>query len=438
MKISIFGLGYVGAVSAGCLADLGHEIHGVDSNVKKVDLINDGHSPVVEEKIDDLIKEGVAKGILSATTDSAQAIAATDVSFISVGTPSSVSGAPSLDALDNVIAEIGAALKRKDGEHTIVLRSTVPPGTTEDRVLPALARASGRSLGNGLHVVFNPEFLREGSSVRDFYAPPFTIIGSPTERGYEIVEEIYRPINSEVIRTGTRIAESVKCVSNAYHAVKITFANEVGATLKGMGVDSREVMKIFCQDKQLNISPAYLRPGFAFGGSCLPKDLSALVSFARDQHVDVPFLDNVMKANDAHVGRALEMILRHRKRKIALFGLAFKPGTDDLRAAPLVALSERLIGKGYDLAICDPFVEASRLMGKNREFIETEIPHFERLLVADAAEALAHAEIIVVGHARKPQLDVILAHHQGRPVIDLAGIPELRQAVGENYEGICW
>lgn len=431
-------MGYVGAVSAGCLADLGHEIYGVDNNSKKVDLINGGHSPVVEEKIDDLIKAGIGNGLLRATTDSAAAIAATDVSFISVGTPSSATGAPSLDALDKVIAEIGAALRNKSGEHTIVLRSTVPPGTTEDRVLPALAAATGRSLGNGLHLAFNPEFLREGSSVKDFYAPPFTVIGSPTEKGYQVVEEIYQKIEAEVIRTNTRTAESVKCLSNAYHAVKITFANEVGAILKSLGIDSRDVMKIFCKDHDLNISAAYLRPGFAFGGSCLPKELSALVSFAKERNVDVPFLSNVMNANDAHIERALELILRRRKRKVALFGLAFKPGTDDLRAAPLVSLSERLIGKGYDLAIYDPFVEASRLMGKNREFIDQEIPHFERLLTADAMEALAHAEIIVVGHVRRPEIDVILANHQNRPIIDLAGIAELRDLPGVDYEGICW
>lgn len=438
MKVSIFGLGYVGAVSAGCLADLGHQIFGVDINRRKCELINSGQSPVTEERIDDLIRVAVANGALIATTDTARAVAETDISLISVGTPPNANGSPALEALEIVIRQIGEAMRAKGDGHVIVLRSTVPPGTTEDLVVPMLEQASGKKLGTGFHVAFNPEFLREGSSVKDFYKPPFTVIGSPTEEGYQAIEQLYATITAPVIRTNTRVAESVKCLSNAYHAVKITFANEVGAILKSMGIDSREVMSIFCQDRDLNISAAYLKPGFAFGGSCLPKDLSALVSFARSNDIDVPFLGNVMKANDAHIERTLDMVMRHRLRRVALFGLAFKHGTDDLRASPLVTLTERLIGKGYQMTICDEFVEESRLMGKNREFIDQEIPHFERLLQSDPAAALADAEIIVIGHVGPRGIEAIAQHHNGRPIIDLAGVSAVRTLPGVNYEGICW
>ena len=437
MRISIFGLGYVGAVSAGCLADLGHQVIGVDINQRKVEMINGGHSPVVEERIDELIKAAVAKGTLHATTDTAQAVRDSEVSFISVGTPSKSSGAPALEALDAVVAEIGKAIKGKAGEHTIVVRSTIPPRTTEDRVRPSLEANSGRKVGQNLHLVFNPEFLREGSSVKDFYDPPFTIIGSTSERGYQVVEEIYGAIKAPVIRTDMGVAESVKCLSNAFHALKIAFANEAGAILKGLGIDGRKVMEIFCQDRQLNISPAYLRPGFAFGGSCLPKDVRALVSYAKAGEIDVPLLGNIMTANEAHVERALGMIIGRGLSKVALVGLALKPGNDDLRESPLLTLSERLIGKGFELTICDRFVESSRLMGKNREFIAHEIPHFERLLVDDPVQALKDAQIIVVGHVRKPEIDAILAHHGNRPIIDLQGVAQFAALPGVDYERIC-
>jgi GDP-mannose 6-dehydrogenase len=400
-------------------------------------MLNRGQSPVVEEGLDAAVEAAVAAGRLRATTDTDGAVLQSDVSLISVGTPMSRTGAPMLDALDSVVAGIGAALKHKNGPHAVVLRSTVPPGTTEGRVLPDLQRHSGRAGDDALAVAFNPEFLREGCSLKDFRNPPFTVAGSPHEAGYRAVEELYRGIAAPFLRTSTGVAESVKCLSNAFHAVKITFANEAGVLLKSVGVDAQAAMKIFCEDRQLNISPAYLRPGFAFGGSCLPKDVSALVALAKARHVDLPFLAHVMAANDAHIDRALEAILAEGRRKVALLGLAFKAGTDDLRQSPYVYLAERLIGKGYELAIYDRNVNAAKLLGKNREFIDQEIPHFDRLLIEDLGAALKDAGMIVIGHVSRDDIEVIAANHEGRPVLDLQGIVRLRDLPGLRYRSLC-
>lgn len=438
MRVSVFGMGYVGVVSAACLADAGHTVVGVDISPAKIKMIAAGETPILEERIDSLVKSTVATGKLRATDDSLAAVADTDVSFISAGTPPGPTGAPSLEAVDACVAAIGKAAASKKGPHTVVVRSTIPPGTTEKRLKPILEQAAGRRVGDRLNLCFNPEFLREGSSVRDFYKPPQTIIGSMTPEGYDTVERLYVGIEAPVIRTTCTLAESVKYLCNAFHAVKIGFANEVGAVLKTLGVDSRDAMAMFCNDTVLNISTAYLRPGFAFGGSCLPKDLKAMLSLARQQNVQVPFLGHLLESNELHVERAFAMVQRHRKRKVALFGLAFKPGTDDLRESPLVTLAEKLIGKGYDLAIFDPYVDSSRLLGKNREFIEREIPHFERLMAATAADAIARSETIVVGHASPETQAAIAEGHGGRPVIDLQGARALQAVDGMAYEGICW
>ena len=437
MRISVFGMGYVGTVSAACFAELGHEVTGVDVNPRKVEMLNRGQSPVVEDGLDEAVQAAVSSGRLKATTDTDGAVLQSDVSLISVGTPMSRTGAPMLDALDAVVAGIGAAVKHKNGPHAVVLRSTVPPGTTEGRVLPSLRQYSGRAGDDGLAVAFNPEFLREGCSLKDFRHPPFTVAGSPHEAGYRAVEELYRGIAAPFLRTSTAVAESVKCLSNAFHAVKITFANEAGVLLKSLGVDAQEAMNIFCQDRQLNISPAYLRPGFAFGGSCLPKDVAALVALAKKQHLELPFLAHVMDANDAHIDRALEAILAEGRRKVALLGLAFKSGTDDLRQSPYVYLAERLIGKGYELAIYDRNVHAAKLLGKNKEFIEQEIPHFDRLLSENLGAALDGAGIIVIGHAGRADIETIAAKHDGRPVLDLQGVAMLRDLPGLRYISLC-
>ena len=430
-------MGYVGTVSAACFAELGHDVIGVDVNPAKVDMINRGLSPVVEEGLDEAVATAVKARRLRAIADTEAAVLQSDVSLISVGTPMSRTGAPMLDALDAVVGGIGSALRHKNGNHSVVLRSTVPPGTTEGRMLPMLAEKSGRDSDNGIAVAFNPEFLREGCSVRDFRNPPFTIAGASNPVGYEMVEALYHGIEAPFIRTTTGVAESVKCLSNAFHAVKIAFANEAGVLLKSLGVDAQEAMKVFCADHQLNISPAYLRPGFAFGGSCLPKDVSALVALAKAGDITLPFLSSVMPANDAHIDRALQAILDEGRRKVALLGLAFKPGTDDLRHSPFVYLAERLIGKGYDLAIFDRSVNASKLLGKNREFIEREIPHFDRMLVGDLHRALDGAGMIVIGHASREDMALLEAEHDGRPILDLQGMPALAQLSGVRYRSLC-
>ena len=437
MRISVFGLGYVGAVSCGCLPELGHTVIGVDTNPLKVQMINAGQSPVVEEGINELIEAAVASGKLRATANLEDAVLNSDVSLISVATPSNPNYSPNLSAVDAVVRSIGEVLRRKTGPHVIVLRSTVPPGTTEERILPILLEASGRRIGEGLSLVFNPEFLREGSSVKDFHQPPQTVIGSLDEAGYVAMEQMYAGLPGAFVRTTTKVAESVKYLCNVFHALKIVFANEAGSVLKAFGMDGREVMKIFCQDTQLNISAAYMRPGFAFGGSCLPKEVKGFITLARDHDVQIPALAGLLESNDLHIKRAYDLIARNGRKRVALFGLAFKPGTDDMRDSPLVALAERLLGKGFDIAIFDRFVKLSRLLGKNKEFIEREIPHLDRLLHDDPAAALQGAEVIVVGHADAEARQVIARHAAGRRIVDLSGYADLRTA-GADYEGICW
>jgi GDP-mannose 6-dehydrogenase len=438
MKVSVFGLGYVGAVSCACLPEIGHDVIGVDTNPVKVRLINEGQSPVVEEGIDELILAAVKAGKLCATDSATDAVRASELSLISVATPSNPNYTPDLTAVDGVIRAIGTAIRDKAAWHTIALRSTVPPGTTEDRVRPLLEESAGRTVGDRLSLVFNPEFLREGSSVKDFHLPPQTVIGSFDETGFEVMERLYEGIPAAVERTTPRVAESVKYLCNVFHALKIVFANEAGSVLKASGLDGREVMKIFCQDKQLNISPAYLRPGFAFGGSCLPKEVKGFLALARQLDVAVPALEALLDSNAGHVDRAFQMIARDGRRKVALFGLAFKPGTDDLRDSPLVALAERLLGRGFELSIYDGFVKISRLLGKNKEFIDREVPHLDRLLAATPEQALDGAQVIVVGHAEPATREAIVAHARGRRIVDLSGYGELRTSAAAEYEGICW
>ncbi len=438
MRVSVFGLGYVGAVSCGCLPELGHDVIGVDTNPQKVKMINDGESPVVEEGINELISAAVQAGKLRATNDVEFAVINSDVSLISVATPSNPNYSPNLTAVDAVIRSIGEVLRRKDAPHVIVLRSTVPPGTTRDRILPILLESSGRTIGNGMSLVFNPEFLREGSSVKDFHQPPQTVIGSLDTAGYEAMEQMYAGLPGVFVRTSTEVAESVKYLCNVFHALKIVFANEAGSVLKASGLDGREVMKIFCQDTQLNISSAYLRPGFAFGGSCLPKEVKGFLTLARDLNVPIPALGALLDSNEAHIRRAYDLIARDGRRRVALFGLAFKPGTDDMRDSPLVVLAERLLGKGFEIAIYDGFVKLSRLLGKNKEFIEREIPHLDKLLRESPEEVLRGAEVIVLGHADAQAREAIMAHAQGRRIVDLSGYAEMRAIAGVEYEGICW
>jgi GDP-mannose 6-dehydrogenase len=438
MRLSIFGMGYVGVVSAVCLARVGHKIIGVDVNTDKIALINAGRSPIVEPGVPELLSELVGTEAFSATTDAARAVWESDVSFISVGTPSGRGGAPVLDGIDTVTEQIGEALSRKITPHTVVVRSTVPPGTVMGRIAPALCRSSGRDLGQALGLCGNPEFLREGRAISDFGKPPFTLVGSDSEQTIDVMRSVYEKIDAPFVATDARTSECIKYLCNIYHAVKIGFANEIGAVLKSVGVDSREAMRVFCEDKVLNISPAYLRPGFAFGGSCLPKDLRGFLSLADANHVELPFLDNLLRSNERHIERAYEMVARGGRRKVAFFGLAFKSGTDDLRESPHVALAERLIGKGFELAIYDRDVELARLVGANKAFIEQEIPHLGRLLRPTPQEALAGAEVIVIGHVDRTEAEVIASQHAGRTIIDLQGVKEIEHLEDADYQGICW
>lgn len=438
MNVSVFGLGYVGAVSCACLAELGHHVVGVDTHPAKVQMVNSGASPVVERHIDALMAAGVAAGRIRATTDAADAVAATEMSLISVPTPAQADYTPDLSYVDAVVRQIGELVAKKSTHHTLVIRSTVQPGTTEQRLRPILEAAAGRKVGDRLSLVFNPEFLREGSSVKDFHQPPQTVIGSIDEAGYEAVEALYRGVPGEVVRTSCGVAESVKYLCNVFHAMKIVFANEAGSVLKAKGVDSREVLRIFCQDKQLNISPAYLRPGFAFGGSCLPKEVKGFLTMARQNNVAVPSMAGLLDSNDVHIDRAFQIVARGGRRPLALFGLAFKPGTDDLRDSPLVVLAERLVGRGYELRIRDSNVKLSRLLGKNKEFVEREVPHLDRLLVDDVQQALAeNVRTVIVGHATPEERQAIIAAADRLEVIDLSGYADLRAAC-PRYEGICW
>ena len=438
MRVSIFGVGYVGAVSGACLSELGHEVIGVDIDRQKVEAINAGISPIIESGIDERIASAVEARRLSATVDPEEAVLASDVSIISVGTPSAANGNTSFAALDGVVADIGRALRKKNTPHAVILRSTVLPGTTETRIAPALCEGSGREIGETLSLSVNPEFLREGNAVQDFFAPPFTVVGSLSEAGYETAERLYEKVDAPLVRTDCALAESLKYLSNVFHAVKVTFANEFGALLKAKGLDARQALELFCRDRQLNISTSYLRPGFAFGGSCLPKELRAMEGLAKSLDLDLPMITNVLASNAAHIERAFKIITDGGRRKVALFGLAFKPGTDDLRESPFVALAERLIGRGYDLTIYDRCLEMGRLVGTNRDFIEREIPHLDRLLALDPESALEGAEVVVIGHVDEAAKQAILARRGPFTLVDLQGVDAFRALPEVDYQGICW
>jgi GDP-mannose 6-dehydrogenase len=438
MRISVFGIGYVGVVSCGCLAELGHDVVGVDISAEKIAMLAAGRSPIVEDAIDGLIASAVRQGRLTATDDVAAAVAGTDVSFISVGTPSAPDGGVALGAVDGVMKAIGQALRTKKGAHTVVMRSTVPPGTAEDRVIPLLEQASGRLLGQGLHYYSNPEFLREGSSVRDFRAPPFTLIGAPFGDEATVLREIYAPLAAPVHVAPLRVAESVKHISNVFHAVKLAFANEAGSILAAHGVDAREAFRLLCEDRVLNISPAYLRPGFAFGGSCLPKDVRSFLALADRQGMAAPLLKQLLPANQAIIERTYDAVARHGRLPVALFGLSFKQGTDDLRESPFVLLAEKLLGKGFELRIYDRFVQVARLMGANRAYIDREIPHLERLMVVSPQAALSGAKIAILGHIAAEDRTTLLDSLAGHIVIDLGGMADVASKPGITYQGLCW
>lgn len=434
----MFGLGYVGAVSCGCLAQDGAEVIGVDVNPEKVQLINDGRSPIVEETIGDIVAAGVRSGRLRATGDVDGAIASTDVSMISVGTPSEPNGSLSLTAVRRVSEQIGAAIARKSSRHVVVVRSTVLPGTVRSVVIPVLETASNKVAHRDFGVCFNPEFLREGSSVQDYYNPPFTLIGRAHDEDGVTAAGLYANVKADLFFSSIETAEMVKYVSNAYHALKITFANEMGIMAKTMGVDSYQVMDLFCRDTKLNISPKYLRPGFAFGGSCLPKDVRALLHKARQSDLQTPLIASILESNRTQIERAVALIVALRKKRISLLGLSFKAGTDDLRESPLVTLAETLIGKGFDVRIYDNSISLARLVGANSEYIEKEIPHISALLVTNLSEAVLHGDVLVVGNAAPEFSELEKLCRPGQTVVDLVRVDGLSNLEGVEYHGIAW
>lgn len=438
MRISVFGLGYVGAVSVAALADSGHELVGVDANPDKVAMVAAGRTPVIEAGLGELMAAGVAAGRIRATTDALEAVSASDLSFICVGTPSLSNGSLDLGQVEKVCGDIGAALATlgRTG-HVVVARSTMLPGSMDEVVIPALERSSGLRAGVDFGICCNPEFLREGTSIKDFRQPPFTLIGADDQAVATVVREVYASIDAEEVVVPVRVAEMAKYASNAFHALKVTFANEVGSICKASGIDGRVVMDVFARDTRLNVSAAYLRPGFAFGGSCLPKDVRALVHHAGRADVGVPMLNSILPANQAHLARAYELVRATGERRVGFLGFSFKAGTDDLRESPTVELIERLIGKGYEIGVYDRNVSLANLQGANRAYIEREIPHIASLMHATADDVLAAFDVIVIGNP-SPEFVTVLEHAAPRHrIIDLVGLLPVAPA-GVDYDGMCW
>ncbi|NOZ36667.1 MAG: UDP-glucose/GDP-mannose dehydrogenase family protein [Gammaproteobacteria bacterium] len=437
MKISIFGLGYVGAVSAGCLAKEGHTVIGVDPYQPKVDLINSGQTPVIEDEIGAIVSDAVKSGALRATVDVQDAVNNSDMSFICVGTPSLLNGGLDLKYVRGVCEQIGEAIKQKDGFHVVVARSTMLPGTMSDVVIPTLEEASGKKAGIGFGVCNNPEFLREGTAVYDFYHPPKTVIGETDAKSGDLLASIYEKLDAPLIKTDVRTAEMVKYSDNVWHALKVGFANEIGNISKAVGIDGHAVMDIFCQDTKLNLSPYYMKPGFAFGGSCLPKDVRALTYKAHSLDVNVPILDSIMISNKYQVEKGLNMITEKGNKQIGILGFSFKAGTDDLRESPIVELIERLLGKGYDLKLYDKNVNLAKLVGANRDYIMNQIPHISKLMVSSIDDVLAHGRTIVIGNGDKQFTSVLDRLKDDQVIVDLVRITQDRSKEG-RYDGICW
>lgn len=439
LSVSIFGLGYVGSVSAACFAAMGHKVIGVDVSRAKVEMLDSGRTPIIEARMSEMVAEAKRACHLHATCDATEAVLNSDVSFVCVGTPSLKNGKLDLSHIENVAREIGAAIRRKETPHVFVLRSTVLPGTTEKTALPILERESGKKCGRDFTVCYNPEFMREGSAVADFLNPPYTILGASDNSHLAPLRALYKDVPATLYETTIPVAEMVKYFSNCYHALKVGFANEMGTMCKHLGVDAHEVTKIFTSDTKLNISPAYLSPGFAFGGSCLPKDLRAITYRAKELDLKLPMLESLMPSNAGHIDRAVDMVMGTGKRKIAQLGLSFKAGTDDLRESPQVQLIKRLMGEGLEVRVWDEDVSLGRLAGANRQYIEEVIPHIGSVLTADLESVMRTAEVVILGNksASRERLAPYLKSEQ--IVIDLIHLDRAKRPEGtEKYEGICW
>jgi GDP-mannose 6-dehydrogenase len=436
--VSVFGLGYVGSVVTACLAANGHRVIGVDANQAKADLVAKGFSPIREKGLEELLQSSIRKGLVSATTDAHRATLESDISLVCVGTPSNGNGTPNLAYIRKVSEEIGGAIREKAGYHIVAVRSTIPPGTTESVVVPQLEQSSGKKPKADFGVCFNPEFLREGTSIQDFNDPPFTVIGTDDERAAAGMSNLYGMLTAPLMVTSFKVAEMLKYVNNAFHALKVSFANEIGNICRPLNIDSHQVMEIFCQDKKLNLSPYYLKPGFAFGGSCLPKDLRSLVHLSRHLDLSVPVLEAILPSNRRQVELACSMVEEGGRDRIGVCGLAFKPGTDDLRESPMVGLIEYLVGRGRCVKVYDEHVSLDQLHGANRAYIEQAVPHIARLMAGSLDEVVEQCEVLVIG-SRSHKLQAALEKvRSDQVVIDLVRVPGNMAALNGNYRGICW
>lgn len=438
MRIAVFGLGYVGCVTGACLARMGHTVCGVDVSAVKVDMINAGHSPVMEKGLDGLVARAVRRGALRATLEPAEAMQHAEVSLVCVGTPSRRNGEADIDHVLHAAHDIGRALRSVRRFHTVAIRSTVPPGTVESEVIPVLERASRQKAGRDFGVCFHPEFLREGSSIQDFFHPPLNVLGCHTASSARNLLKLWRPIKAPLWITSVKVAEMVKYAGNAFHALKVSFANEIGTLCKSMGIDSHEVMQIFVQDRRLNISPLYLRPGFAFGGPCLPKDVKALCRLGARAQLDIPLLSSILRSNGSHLRRAADLILATGKKRIGLLGLVFKSETDDLRESPACRLLQRLLKAGKEVLIYDPRVQPGRLVGANLAFAEEELPELPQLLRASPGELLAWSEVVVVAGTHPEFTRVVRRLKEEQMLIDLVRLPSSALPVRRNVRGLCW
>lgn len=436
--VSVFGLGYVGCVSAACLANEGFDVVGVDVNATKVKLVADGHATVVEEGIEPLICSMVQAGRLHATIDPAMAVCHSSISVICVGTPSQANGSLNLLHVQRVAEQIGHALRQKEDHHVVALRSTVLPGTTSGMLIPTLEEASGKHAGRDFSVCMNPEFLREGSALHDFYHPPFTVIGAQNATAGEQMAQLYNGIDAPLHITDIGVAEMLKYACNCFHGVKVSFANEIGNLCKALGTDSHEVMRLFCEDRKLNISPSYLRPGFAFGGSCLGKDLRAIVYRAKELDIDAPVLSAVLESNRKQILKAFEMVQNTQRKRVGVLGLSFKAGTDDLRESPIVSLVEMLIGKGFSLSIYDGCVSRAGVIGANRQYIEREIPHIWSLMRNRVDDVVESSDVVVIGNDAAEFREIAPMLNGDHTVIDLVRVFDGRASDEAQYQGICW
>jgi GDP-mannose 6-dehydrogenase len=436
MHISVFGLGYVGTVCCACFAQAGHDVIGVEPNEAKVKLVNDGQPPIIEARVPEMLREAVANGRLRATSDAVEAVLGSDISFICVGTPSQSNGALGTKALREVCEQIGAAMKKKGARHTVVVRSTVLPGTTRNLVIPTLEAASGLKAGVDFGIANNPEFLRESTAVEDYYHPPKTVIGALDLEQAKLVAAIYADIDAPLFTISLELSEMVKYTDNIWHAVKVAFGNEIGNICQSVGVDSHALIDVFTADTKLNISPVYLRPGFAFGGSCLPKDVRAMGYFARTHDLHLPLLSSVIPSNQQQIDRAFQYIVQKNLRRVSFLGMSFKSGTDDLRESPFLELIERLIGKGFDVRIYDPNVDMARLLGSNRDFLMNTIPHVTKLLCGAFQDAIDHAELLVVTQKMPEFIAWQKDGAQGRFVLDMARLDE--RGDESVYHGVNW